>query len=61
VLEKYVMIRPMTILRRWRLALAGALLLVSADAGAQLLPGGRPLPLPSGPSLPRVARPCAAK
>jgi hypothetical protein len=44
----------MTILRRWRLALGGALLLVSAGAGAQLLPGGGPsIPsVPSGPSLP---------
>jgi hypothetical protein len=44
----------MTILRRWRLAWGGALLLVSAGAGAQLLPGGGPsIPsVPSGPSLP---------
>jgi hypothetical protein len=49
------MINAMTILRRWRLALGGALLLISAGASAQLLPGGgRPLPLPTGPSLPRT-------
>jgi len=48
------MILPMTILRRWRPALAGALLLASAGASAQLLPGGRVLPLPSAPSVPRV-------
>jgi hypothetical protein len=46
-MEKYGMIRAMTILRRWRFAWGGALLLVSAGAGAQLVP-----PLPSGPSLP---------
>lgn len=52
------MIRLMTILRRWRLAWGGALLLLSAGASAQLLPGGRPslptTPLPS-PNLPRVS------
>ena len=49
------MIEAMTILRRWRLALGGALLLISAGASAQLLPGGgRPLPLPTGPGLPRT-------
>ena len=53
----------MTILRRWRLAWGGALLLASAGVGAQHLPGlpgGGGLPggvptapsLPSGPSLP---------
>jgi minor extracellular protease Epr len=46
-MEKYVMIRAMTILGRWRPVWGGALLLVSASAGAQLVP-----PLPSGPSLP---------
>ncbi len=54
--EKYVMMRMMTILGCWRLALAGTLLLVSAGAGAQLLPGGRALPLPSAPAIPRVDR-----
>ncbi len=48
----------MTILRGWRPVLCGALLLASAGAEAQLLPGGRPsLPaptLPTGPALPRV-------
>ena len=59
------MYRVMTILRRWRLAWGGALLLVSASAGAQILPGGlpggggglptgtgRPAPSMPGPSLP---------
>ncbi len=52
------MYRVMTILRRWRLAWSSALLLVSASAGAQLVPGlpggggpGSPS-VPSGPSLP---------
>ena len=52
------MYRLMTILRRWRFVLGGALLLASAAAGAQLLPGGRPaLPtttLPTIPAIPRV-------
>ena len=51
--EKYGIYRLMTILRRWRLALGGALLLVSAGASAQLLPGGRPS-LPTSPGLPQV-------
>jgi hypothetical protein len=43
--------RPMTILRHWRLALGGALLLVSAGAGAQRLPG---LPGGTGPNMPSL-------
>lgn len=45
------MLGLMTILRRWRLALTGMLLLVSAGAGAQLLPG---LPGNSGPPVPNL-------
>jgi len=50
------MYRVMTILRRWRLAWGSALLLVSASAGAQLLPGlsGGGPSLPSTPSLPNA-------
>jgi hypothetical protein len=48
-MEKYVMYRLMTILTRWRLAWGGALLLASASAGAQLVPG-----LPGGGTLPSV-------
>lgn len=48
------MYRVMTILRRWRLAWGGVLLLVSASAGAQLVPGlgGGGPSLPSTPNLP---------
>lgn len=50
------MYRVMTILRRWRLAWGGALLLVSASAGAQLLPGlgGGGPSLPSTSNLPNT-------
>ena len=48
------MYRVMTILRRWRLAWAGALLLLSAGAAAQIVPGGLPggSGLPGGTSVP---------
>lgn len=58
MIEKYGMYRLMTILRRWRLALGGALLLVAVGAGAQRMPGVRPsLPaaVPTTSGNPRVA------